>query len=176
MGKYHGHLSKQPPLSAEPRRAFLVAEVLGEMAKKDLDVSPPGSYLLHPFENVLQNFRQLVPSITLTSPYSSTEYFIDGDFSSTSTGGVVTVDGKPATITKWDPSGIRIQTPKGGGALVVSTRGVKSNPVNLTEWYGPLDFVKTGRGTLKEHIRIITNFYADIHWYHTGISFEPESA
>jgi hypothetical protein len=46
---------------------------------------------------------------------------------------------------------------------------VKSNPVNLTEWSGTLDYTYTGRGTLKQHIVINLKFWADVHTFRPNI-------
>jgi hypothetical protein len=50
--------------------------------------------------------------------------------------------------------------------LQISVRNVKSNPVNLTEWHGTLDYTFTGKGTLKQHIVFNLDFFSDVHSFH----------
>jgi hypothetical protein len=159
-------VNRNTPKLTPPQRPFFVGDVLSDMRKNGLDVSTTAR-LVHPFEPVLTTFRLLAPSIALTSgtgDVSSTKYTINGEFGDDpGSPGIVLLNEKPLTVTKWSPSEITVQKPAGGGTLVVAVRNVRSNPVNLTEWSGTLDYTYTGRGTLKQHIVIDLKFLADVH-------------
>ncbi len=150
-----------------PQRPFFTGDILSDMAKKKLDVSG-SSRLVHPAEPVLTTLRLLAPSISLTSgdaSISSTKYTILGDFGADQ--GTVLLNGSPLTA-QWSQTSLTVTRPTSGGTLQISVRNVKSNPVNLTEWHGTLDYTFTGKGTLKQHIVFNLDFFADVHSYHVN--------
>jgi hypothetical protein len=167
-------VNKQTPLLPEPMRPIMIADVLGSMMKNGLNAAGPSTTLQTPFETPLVNFRQLVPSILMINQASYTETYVDGDFSSAQNGAQVLLNEAPIKITKWDPSGITVANPQSGGTIVVSAGKVRSNPVNLTEWSGTIEWVKKGDGTLQQHVHIDAHFWADIHWLYGGIGMKPE--
>jgi hypothetical protein len=160
------------PKLTPPQRPFFTGDVLSDMSKNGMDVSG-SSRLVHPFEPVLTTLRLLAPSISLTSgkgDVSSTTYNIDGDFGDNpGSAGVVLLNEKPLTFTKWTSSEITVQKPGGGGTLVVAVRNVRSNPVNLTEWHGTIDYTFTGRGSLKQHVVVNLAFWGDVHSFRPNI-------
>jgi hypothetical protein len=158
------------PKLSPPQRPFFVGDILSDMNKNKLDVSGDAR-LVHPVEPILTTLRLLAPSIALTSgkgDASSTSYTIDGEFGDDpGSPGIVLLNEKPLTVTKWSPSEITVQKPAGGGTLVVAVRNVRSNPVNLTEWHGVIEYTLTGRGSLTQHVVINLGFWGDVH------SFRP---
>jgi hypothetical protein len=165
-------MNRNTPKLTPPQRPFFIEDVLSDMTKRGLDQSPSfSSRLVNPFELVLSGPHLLAPSIGLTNgqgDVSSSAYTIIGMFADNpGAAGVVLLNDKPVTISSWTPEEITIQKPQGGGTLVVTVRNVKSNPVNLTEWSGTLDYTYLGKGTLREHIVINLKFWADVH------SFRP---
>jgi len=163
-------INSTTPKLTPPQRPFFIEDVLSDMTKRGLDVSGP-SRLVAPFELVLSTPHLLAPSIGLTNgkgDVSSSAYTIIGMFADNpGAAGVVLLNDKPQTISSWTPEEITIQKPQGGGTLVVALRNVKSNPVNLTEWSGTVEYTYLGRGTLKQHVVINLKFWADVH------SFRP---
>lgn len=165
-------MNRNTPKLTPPQRPFFIEDVLSDMTRRGLDLDPRNqTRLVHPFEPVLSGLHLLAPSIGLTNgqgDVSSSAYTIIGMFADNpGAAGVVLLNDKPVTISSWTPEEITIQKPQGGGTLVVTVRNVKSNPVNLTEWSGTLDYTYLGRGTLKQHIVINLKFWADVH------SFRP---
>jgi hypothetical protein len=165
-------MNRNTPKLTPPQRPFFVEDILSDMTKRGLDVSG-ASRLTHPFEPVLAHLRLLAPSIGLTSgkgDVSSSTYTIGGSFADNpGAAGVVLLNNKPVTISSWSPTEVKIQKPQGGGTLVVTVRNVKSNPINLTEWNGTLEYTYTGRGTLKQHIVMNLKFWADVHTFRPNI-------
>jgi hypothetical protein len=159
------------PKETPPRRPFYTGDVLSEMKKYNYDVSGL-SHLVHPIEPVLTTLRLLAPSIALTSGDASintTTYDISGSFTDNQAAdGFVLLNDTPVPAPKWTSSNITIPKPTSGGKLVVMVRNVKSNPVNLTEWNGTLDYTFTGDGSLKQHIVVNLNFFADVHSFHAN--------
>jgi hypothetical protein len=165
-------ISPKPTL---PLRPFFTGDVLSEMRKKNLDVSGT-SRLVHPIEPAITKLRLLAPSISLTmgdASIKTTTYTIGGYFpDNQGADGFVLLNDTPVPAPKWTSNTVTIPKPTTGGKLVVMVNNVKSNPVNLTEWSGTLDYTFTGAGTLKQHIMINLNFFADVHSYHMAI-FSP---
>ena len=164
--------NRNTPKLTPPQRPFYMEDILSDMTKRGQDVSG-ASRLAHPFEPVFLSLRLLAPSIGLTfgnGDVSTSTYTIGGSFADNpGAAGVVLLNEKPVTISSWSPTAIKIQKPQGGGTLVVALRNVRSNPVNLTEWSGTLDYTFTGRGTLKQHIVINLKFWADVHTFRPNI-------
>jgi hypothetical protein len=161
-------MNRNTPKLVPPQRPFYMEDILSDMTKQGIDRSG-ASRLTHPFEPVLATLRLLAPSIGLTfgkGDVSSSTYSLGGCFADNpEAAGVVLLNEKPIKVTNWSPTEIKIQKPQGGGTLVVAVRNVRSNPVNLTEWSGTLDYTYTGRGTLKQHIVVNLKFWADVHTF-----------
>ncbi|HLP16675.1 MAG TPA: hypothetical protein VK470_10480, partial [Bacteroidota bacterium] len=80
--------------------------------------------------------------------------------------GEVLLNGNPLPLVgAWNERTLTTKVPSGGGTLQVVVNGLKSNPVQLTEYSGSITYTETGQGTLKKRITMTLNFLTDIHKY-----------
>ena len=80
--------------------------------------------------------------------------------------GTVRVDGRPVSVTSWDPFYIEAQVPfdQSGPVVVEAPGGLKSNEVPLTEWRGIVELrFEPGDGDLEARAEMEVVFRADVH-------------
>jgi hypothetical protein len=116
----------------------------------------------------------LAPTLQVAVPpfiQGDVNVFIDGSFGDDPRpSGTVLLGNTPLTIASWTPSRIECPAPSSGGNLTVQVRGIKSNPLQLTEWHAQFVIIFRGvssdpqvTGTLQHRVTLNLNFWADVH-------------
>jgi hypothetical protein len=168
-----------PPAENPPQRPFEITYVLEDMLLRGFDThstpdhgptrlqaTPPYGYGGEP--------TLLAPSIEYAVPpfiQGDVNIWIDGSFGDNpGASGIVMLGNSQQTIADWTPTRIQCPAPNSGGNLVVKVRGIKSNPLQLTEWHAQFVIIFRGvrndpnvRGMLEHRVTLNLNFWADVH-------------
>lgn len=169
---------QQEPLENPSQRPFEITYVLEDMFLRHFDVHNgnhgPTNLNATPYFGYGGEPTLLAPTIAYAVPpfiQGDVNIFIDGSFGDDpGSNGIVTLGGNQLTIANWSPNRIQCPAPNSGGNVVVKVRGVKSNPLQLTEWHAQFVIlfrgVQTGPnvvGTLQHRLTLNLNFLADVH-------------
>ncbi len=165
------------PIENPKQRPFDITQLKTDMHNRGFDVRPSnGAELI--ITKLQNSFELLAPSIRFVEVINYTDtLFLTGYFGSDpGSKGHVYIDGVEQTIYKWEPLYIWTSIPKSGvgssGPVTVVRDGDaqlapltqrKSNPVNLTDWYGTFTYSEQNAGTLEGRINIHAHFRADVH-------------
>lgn len=163
--------NQAPPLESPLQRPFEITYVLEDMLLRDMDshvgnrgpttlvATPPYGYGGEP--------TLLAPTALMVIPpfiEGDVNMWVDGSFGGNpGTGGIVTLNNNGVAIASWTPGRIECPPPESGGNLVVKVRGIRSNPIQLTEWRVQFTMVYRGRGSLTQRVVLNVNFWADVH-------------
>lgn len=176
---------EQEPLENPPQRPFEITYVLEDMLLRQFDVHLGNKGITNlvatPFFGYGGEPTLLAPTIQWAIPPfipGDSTMFVDGAFGDNpGSGGIITLGNNPLAITSWTSNRIVCPAPQSGGNLVVKVRGIKSNTIQLTEWYAQLTLVYRGPGTLQHRAILNLNFLTDIHNYrvlpHKPANFWP---
>jgi hypothetical protein len=168
---------EQSPLENPPQRPFEITYVLEDMLLRQFDVHLGNKGVTNlvatPFFGYGGEPTLLAPTIQWAiapSVPGDVNLWIDGSYGDNPGAGGVVMLGSNTLSATWTPTRIECPAPQSGGNLVVKVRGIKSNPLQLTEWNSQFVIVFRGvrndpdvRGTLEHRITLNLNFWADIH-------------
>jgi hypothetical protein len=170
--------NQQPPAESPPQRPFEITYVLEDMLLRHFDFHMGNKGVTNltatPFFGYGGEPTLLAPTLQVVIPPfipGDVNVLVDGSFGDDPRpNGTVMLGSNALTIDTWTPSRILCPAPASGGNLVVKVRGIKSNPLQLTEWHTQFVIVFRGvstdpnvTGTLQHRVTLNLNFWADVH-------------
>jgi hypothetical protein len=165
------------PIESPKQRPFDITQLKTDMHNRGFDVRPSNGAELT-ISKLQGSFELLAPSLRFVEVINYTDtLFLTGYFGSDpGPKGHVYVDGVEQTIYKWEPQYIWASIPQSGvgssGPVTVIRDGDaqltpltqrKSNPVNLTDWYGTFTYTENNADSLRGKIEVHAHIRADVH-------------
>ena len=173
------NLAVLTPKESPKQRPFDRVQLLQDMTNRGFDVDlSTGSELR--ITELNPGFGLLAPSLRFAYIINFTDtLFLTGYFGEDpGNKGHVYVDGVEQTVYRWEPTFIWASIPRAGvgsaGPITVEVEPIvgpasqfgnqrKSNPINLTKWYGKFSYTLQDAGSLQGEISYWCGIRADVH-------------